>query len=164
MAARTSAALIKALENDAGSYRWVAATDGSQYAATLELASGGEPVMAIGGFNNEGGHLSLAQFEQYVKAGDIHYYIASGGGTARAAASVALSRARHAGGGGFRGGAPTGGASTSSKGIVSSLFDGNAGSAPGDGYSTSAITTWVEAHFHKQTIGGETVYNLTERS
>ena len=35
--------------------------------------------MAIGGFNNEGGHLTLAAFEQYVAHGDIHYYLASGG-------------------------------------------------------------------------------------
>jgi hypothetical protein len=36
--------------------------------------------MAIGGFNGQGGNLSLAQFERYVAAGDIHYYIAGGGG------------------------------------------------------------------------------------
>ena len=71
-------ALDKALEADAGHYRWVAATDGSQSAASLELATGGEPVMAIGGFNNEGGNLSLSAFERYVDAGDIHYYIAGG--------------------------------------------------------------------------------------
>ena len=75
-----SAALKQALEANAGRYGWVAATSGSQSAASLELATGGEPVMAIGGFSGEGGNLSLAQFESYVKAGDIHYYIASGGG------------------------------------------------------------------------------------
>ena len=75
-----SAALTQALKADAGRYRWVAATSGSQSAASLELATGGEPVMAIGGFSGEGGQLTLAQFESYVKAGDIHYYIASGGG------------------------------------------------------------------------------------
>ena len=53
---------------------------GSTNAATYELATGGEPVMAIGGFNNNGGVLSLAQFIRYVHAGQIHYYIASGGG------------------------------------------------------------------------------------
>jgi 4-amino-4-deoxy-L-arabinose transferase-like glycosyltransferase len=161
-----NATVVKALAKDAGKYKWVAATDGSQSAATLELASGGDAVMAIGGFSNEGGHLSLAQFEKYVKAGDIHYYIASSGGP---------------GGGGFGGGVPTGStSSTSSKGVVSSLFGGgsgsgqagatrgfpggNAGSAPGGGYSTSAITKWVEAHFQKETIGGQTVYNLTDPS
>jgi len=71
-------ALVKALEEGAGHYRWVAATEGSQSAATLELATGGEPVMAIGGFNNEGGNLSLSAFERYVEAGDIHYYISGG--------------------------------------------------------------------------------------
>jgi len=74
-----SAALRKALESDAGHYRWVAAVSGSQTAASLELATGGEPVMAIGGFNNEGGHLTLAQFEKYVERGEIHYYFASSG-------------------------------------------------------------------------------------
>ena len=38
--------------------------------------------MAIGGFNNQGGNLSLAAFEQYVAKGEIHYYVASGGGGA----------------------------------------------------------------------------------
>ena len=74
-----STALKRALTADAGRYRWVAATSGSQSAASLELATGGEPVMAIGGFSGQGGELTLARFESYVKAGDIHYYIASGG-------------------------------------------------------------------------------------
>jgi hypothetical protein len=74
-----SAAVKEALESDAGRYRWVAAVSGSQTAASLELATGGEPVMAIGGFNNEGGRLTLAQFERYVKQGEIHYYFASTG-------------------------------------------------------------------------------------
>ncbi len=76
--ASTSAALDSALRSDAGSYRWAAATFGSQSAATLELSSD-EAVMAIGGFNGEGGNISLATFEAYVAKGDIHYFIASGG-------------------------------------------------------------------------------------
>ena len=32
----------------------------------------------------------------------------------------------------------------------------------GGGQGSSAIATWVAAHFKKQTVGGETVYNLTE--
>jgi hypothetical protein len=32
----------------------------------------------------------------------------------------------------------------------------------GGGHGSSAIAAWVAAHFKKQTIGGETVYNLTE--
>jgi hypothetical protein len=109
-----SAALKQALTANAGRYRWVAATSGSQSAASLELTTGGEPVMAIGGFSGEGGELTLAQFQSYVKAGDIHYYIASCGG-----------------GPGGRAG------------------------------SSSAITTWVKAHYKSVTIGGQTLYDLT---
>jgi hypothetical protein len=29
--------------------------------------------------------------------------------------------------------------------------------------SDSAITTWVKAHFKQVTIGGQTVYDLTQR-
>ena len=79
-AVSVSAPLVRALESDATGYRWVAATDGSQNAASYELATDGGPVMAIGGFNGNGGDLSLAQFIRYVRAGDIHYFIASGGG------------------------------------------------------------------------------------
>jgi hypothetical protein len=32
----------------------------------------------------------------------------------------------------------------------------------GGGQGSSSIATWVAAHFKKQTVGGETVYNLTE--
>lgn len=71
---------MKALEADASDYRWVAATDGSQSAATLELATGGDPVMAIGGFSGQGGNLSLSAFRADVAHGDIHYYIVGGQG------------------------------------------------------------------------------------
>ncbi len=72
--------LLAALERDSSDYRWVAATFGSQTAASIELATGGDPVMAIGGFNNNGGNLSLSAFQHYVADGDIHYFIDSGGG------------------------------------------------------------------------------------
>jgi hypothetical protein len=114
-----SAALVKALRSDAGSYRWVAATSGSQNAASLELASG-DAVMGIGGFSGQGGNLSLAAFERDVASGEIHYYIGSAAG------------GRAPGGGG-----------------------------PGGGGSSSTIATWVKAHYTAQTIGGQTVYDLT---
>ena len=76
----TSAALSAALKSDAHRYRWVAATFGSNSAATLELATGGEPVMAIGGFDGRGGNITLKAFEAYVAKGEIHYFIASGTG------------------------------------------------------------------------------------
>ena len=58
--------------------RWAAATNGSMQAAPLELASD-QPVMAIGGFTGSDPSPTLAQFQAYVKAGDVHYYIAGGG-------------------------------------------------------------------------------------
>ncbi|MGO8863737.1 MAG: glycosyltransferase family 39 protein [Acidimicrobiales bacterium] len=111
----TSSALVKALEADASTYKWVAAVEGSQSAASLELATSGDAVMAIGGFNDEGGRLSLAGFEAYVARGEIHYYIggSSGGG----------------------------------------------GDSP-----DSVISAWVKAHFKAETIGGQTVYDLTSRT
>ena len=78
-AGSVDSAEVKALQADAGAYRWAAATFGSNSAATLELASG-EPVMAIGGFNGEGGNISLATFESYVHHHEIHYFVASGSG------------------------------------------------------------------------------------
>jgi 4-amino-4-deoxy-L-arabinose transferase-like glycosyltransferase len=72
------AALTKALSVDASSYKWVAAITRSNAASGYQLATG-DPVMAIGGFNGTDPAPTLAQFEAYVQAGDIHYYIASGG-------------------------------------------------------------------------------------
>jgi 4-amino-4-deoxy-L-arabinose transferase-like glycosyltransferase len=108
----TSSALAKALEKT--TTRWAAAVSGSQSAATLELASGGKAVMAMGGFTGTDPTPTLAEFEQWVKDGDITYYIA--------------------GGGGFGGG----------------------------GSEFSSITSWVEAHYKSETIGGETVYLLLQ--
>jgi 4-amino-4-deoxy-L-arabinose transferase-like glycosyltransferase len=156
----TSSALVKALESDAGHYRWVAAVSGSENAASLELATGGAPVMAIGGFNNQGGNLSLAQFKQYVARGEIHYYIASTMGAG--------------GGGGFGGGAgrgagqpPTGAGARPgglpSRGGSARHMPGGAGGPGGQaGSSSSAITSWVKAHYKTVTVGGETLYDLTQ--
>ena len=78
-ASSSSPALTKLLQADASRYTWVAATVNSNSAAGYQLASG-DPVMAIGGFNGTDPAPSLAQFEQYVADGKIHYFIAGGGG------------------------------------------------------------------------------------
>jgi 4-amino-4-deoxy-L-arabinose transferase-like glycosyltransferase len=176
-----SSALKKLLESGASGYRWAAATDGSQNAASLELATNGTPVMAIGGFNGQGGNLTLAQFKAYVKAGDIHYYIASGtggaggpgavaGGSGKSSAISSLfgstsdSSGRPGGstGGGFGGpGGSTGGSFGGPGGSTRGGFGGPGGST-GAASSTSAITAWVKAHYRAQTVGAETVYNLSE--
>ena len=71
--------VVSALSADASSYRWVAAAIGSQSAAGLQLGTG-LPVMAIGGFNGSDPSPTLAQFQQYVAAGDIHYFASGGTG------------------------------------------------------------------------------------
>jgi 4-amino-4-deoxy-L-arabinose transferase-like glycosyltransferase len=133
-----SGALTKALESDAGHFRWVAAVSGSQTAASLELGTGGEPVMAIGGFNNQGGNLSLARFKAYVARGEIHYYLASESGGA--------------GPGGGGPGGPVGGGPGS----------GSPGGSAGASSSSSAIASWVKANFKAVKIGNQTVYDLTQ--
>jgi 4-amino-4-deoxy-L-arabinose transferase-like glycosyltransferase len=75
---RADAALVTLLKS-AGNARWAAATNGSMEAAPLQLASG-KPVMAIGGFTGSDPSPTLAEFEKYVAAGDIHYYVSGGGG------------------------------------------------------------------------------------
>ena len=62
---------------DADRYTWVAAAVGSNSAAGYQLATG-DPVMAVGGFNGSDPSPTLAQFEQYVADGQIHWFV---GGT-----------------------------------------------------------------------------------
>ncbi|MFG3046975.1 ArnT family glycosyltransferase [Streptomyces sp. NPDC048241] len=76
--ANVSAKAKKLLLADADSYTWVAASTGSQNAASYQLATN-KAVMAIGGFNGTDPSPTLAQFKQYVTDGKIHYYIAGGG-------------------------------------------------------------------------------------
>jgi 4-amino-4-deoxy-L-arabinose transferase-like glycosyltransferase len=108
-----SSALEKLLEKDASSYKWVAATVGSQEAAPLELATG-DAVMAIGGFNGTDPAPTLAEFKAMVAKGEIHYYL----------------------------------------GANSESFGG--------GGKSSTIASWVAAHYKKETVGGTTVYDLTQ--
>ncbi len=66
------------LEQGASGYRWAAATTGSQNAASYQLATQ-TSVMPIGGFNGSDPSPTLAQFQAWVAAGDVHWYIAGGG-------------------------------------------------------------------------------------
>lgn len=114
-ASTPSTAVVSALESGAGDYTWVAAAIGSNNAAGLQLATG-KPVMAVGGFNGSDPSPTLAQFQSYVKAGKIHYFVAGGVG-------------------------------------------GGGGRSSGSG---SQISSWVTAHYKKVTIGGSTLYDLTQ--
>ena len=88
-------AVTSLLLSDAESYTWVAATVGANSAAGYQLATE-ESVMPIGGFNGSDPSPTLAQFQELVADGQVHYFISGGGGL----------------GGGGRGG-PGGSASTS---------------------------------------------------
>ncbi|MGO4362461.1 glycosyltransferase family 39 protein [Terrabacter sp. 2TAF16] len=78
-ASTPSTAVVAALSADAGHYTWVAAAVGSQTAAGLQLGTQ-LPVMAIGGFNGSDPSPTLAQFQQYVANGQIHYFAGGGRG------------------------------------------------------------------------------------
>jgi 4-amino-4-deoxy-L-arabinose transferase-like glycosyltransferase len=77
-ASTPSTAVVSALSADADRYTWVAAAIGSQNAAGLQLGTQ-LPVMAIGGFNGSDPSPTLAQFQAYVQAGKIHYFLGGGG-------------------------------------------------------------------------------------
>ncbi len=72
------AAVVRALQTDSSIYSWAAAAVGANNAAGYQLATG-DAVMAIGGFNGTDPTPTLAQFEQLVSQGKIHYFIGGGG-------------------------------------------------------------------------------------
>src|SRR6478609_780303 len=78
-ASTPSTAVVSALSANADKYTWVAAAVGSQTAAGLQLGTQ-LPVMAIGGFNGSDPSPTLAQFQQYVANGQIHYFASGGRG------------------------------------------------------------------------------------
>ena len=75
------------------------------------------PVMPIGGFNGSDPSPTLAQFQAYVAAGKIHWFLAGGVGGLR---------------------------------------------SQGGSDASSEIASWVGATFPSQTIGGTTMYDLTQ--
>ncbi|MGW4224003.1 ArnT family glycosyltransferase [Streptomyces bauhiniae] len=133
--ANVSAEAKKLLLADADSYTWVAASTGSQNAASYQLATN-KAVMAIGGFNGTDPAPTLAQFKQYVADGKIHYYIA---------------------GGGMGGGMGMGRTGETQDGA------GGTGGMGGASGTASSISAWVEANFKKVTVGSATFYDLTQK-
>ncbi|WP_018215272.1 ArnT family glycosyltransferase [Salinispora vitiensis] len=69
-----SAQLRELLELDSDSYTWVAATVGANNAAGYQLATG-EPVLPVGGFNGTDPAPTVVEFQRYVAAGEIHWFI-----------------------------------------------------------------------------------------
>ena len=114
-ASAPSAELVTLLQTNASSYTWVAAAVGANSAAGYQLSTG-DPVMSLGGFNGSDPYPTLAEFQQYVTSGKVHYFIAGGG----------------------------------------------MGQANGGSNATSEISTWVSSNFTAVTVGGTTVYDLTQ--
>ncbi|MGH3297765.1 MAG: hypothetical protein ACRDP7_38825, partial [Trebonia sp.] len=137
--AGASVALVKLLETEAPGYKWAAATVGSDSAASMELSTGGVPVMAIGGFSGSDPAPTLATFQQMVAAHEVHYFVAGGGAAGGFAGFPVAEPSDSAIGDQFGGGPARGGA----------------------GSDAAQITAWVEAHFQAQTVGGAAVYDLT---
>ena len=127
----------------------------------MELATGGVPVMAIGGFRGTDPAPSLAQFEKLVSEHKIHYYVAGGGLGGRGGFGGAGAGRRGGGlaerGAGSAGGDPAGRGAGGFGGRRVGGADGPGGSST----DAAQISAWVEAHFTAQTVGGMTVYNLT---
>jgi len=90
--------MIAYLEAHRDGATWLVAVQGSSSAASIILATDGIPVMAMGGFRGTDAAPTLAQFEQYVKQGKVHYVLAGrrgglggggfGGGSGGTVASV----------------------------------------------------------------------------
>ena len=139
-----SGALTGLIETGAPGYTWAAATVGSDSAASLELSTGGDPVMAIGGFSGTDPAPTLADFEKMVSSREVHYFVAGGsGGGFRGALG------NRSGAGGFF--------SDAGRGSISA----GAATRGGGASDASQITSWVEAHFTAKTVGGTTVFDLT---
>jgi hypothetical protein len=117
--------LVALLERNAANYTWVAATVNSNSAAGYQLATG-DAIMAIGGFNGTDPAPTLAQFETYVRGGDIHYFIASGAGF---------------GGGEFGPGGPRGGGATTTASRITSWVESHYTARTVDGVVVYDLTT-----------------------
>lgn len=73
-----SEAITSLLTQDASRYTWIAATVGSNSASGYQLATG-KPVMAIGGFNGTDPSPTLAEFQELVSDGNVHWFVGGGG-------------------------------------------------------------------------------------
>jgi 4-amino-4-deoxy-L-arabinose transferase-like glycosyltransferase len=152
-------ALVSLVSSGSSRYKWVAATSDWQTAASIELASG-KAVMAIGGFSSVDG-MTLTRFEALVAAGKIHYFV-SGGGTQGAGGMPPFGRGDGppSAGSGFPGGYGFPGSSRPSG--ASGGFGARGGPQGAGRQVASQIQSWVAAHYKSHTVGGTTVYDLTQ--
>lgn len=155
--------LAKLLTDGAEGFRWVAATSNSQSAASTELATGGKPVMAMGGFSGSDPAITLEQFKRYVADGKIHYFIAGGpGGPGGPGGNTTTGGTGAAGQAGGAGSTQSGAGGQEAAG-GGAATDGGMPSFGGGGFGgNSEISQWVTENFTALTVGGQTVYDLTD--
>ncbi|MDX6293594.1 MAG: hypothetical protein QOH50_2669 [Kribbellaceae bacterium] len=75
---QVSSDLITMLQQGAKGYTWAAAAVTANGAAPVQIAAK-VPVMAIGGFNGTDPAPTLAEFQQFVAQGKVHYFIGATG-------------------------------------------------------------------------------------
>jgi 4-amino-4-deoxy-L-arabinose transferase-like glycosyltransferase len=148
--AATDPALVALLKS--ADTKWSAATVGAMGGAGLALSSDTN-IMSIGGFMGSDPAPTLAQFQAYVAAGDVRWFVegggfgGGGGDPAQLIEQLPQSLRENPRFERFleqmqRGGGPGG------------MFGGRG--------TSSEITTWVTSHFTATTVGGRTVYDLTK--
>jgi 4-amino-4-deoxy-L-arabinose transferase-like glycosyltransferase len=133
----TDAALIKYLEANQGSAKYLVATSNANSATSIILATN-KPVMALGGFTGSDPILTTAQLQTLVKNGTIRYFLLGGGGAGAGTRGGSFNSndlpaqiRTQIGARGDRTGAPTGG------------FGGGIPTGGVGGGSQSTVTSWV---------------------
>ncbi|MBV8982977.1 MAG: glycosyltransferase family 39 protein [Acidimicrobiia bacterium] len=135
-------ALVRYLTSHKGNATYLVAAFGSQSSAPIIIATG-EPVITIGGFNGNDPAPTLAQFQQLVARGKVHYVLVSGGGPGGFGGP----------GGGFGGqgggfGGPGGGFGRGGAGL------GAPGGPGGPGGGNNGIRDWVTSNGTQVDYGG----------
>ena len=89
--------VVDTLNAQADQYDWVGAAISANGAAGYQLATG-HPVMPIGGFNGSDPYPTLEVFQEWVREGRVHYFIASGGFGDASMQGVGSDKGRESGG------------------------------------------------------------------
>lgn len=159
--------------------RWAAAAVGSRDVSAIELRTG-DSLMAIGGFSGRDNAPTLAQFQQDVSNGSVHYFLSQdqsndNNASQGAGNGQAGNHARPGGpGAGGRTSAQGAGAQNGARGVGShgagahgaggdgaGGSNGPGGRTPDPNSAAGQITAWVKAHYAPQHIDGYDVYDLT---
>ncbi|MGF6884198.1 4-amino-4-deoxy-L-arabinose transferase-like glycosyltransferase [Nocardia sp. GAS34] len=162
----TATTQLDAMLGAASGSRWAAAAIGSQQVSSIELRTGAS-LMAIGGFSGRDPWPTLAQFQQYVANGDVHYFLLSsrsqGHGAAPATDTHGSATGTHTGT--HAPGTHANGQTPNPASEQNTQPGANFGGWQGFGSSANTtggqITAWVQAHYTPTTVDGVQVYDLT---